>query len=106
MSAVFYIKRGDRGPSVEATLLGPDPDREPIVLTNASAVRFKMEPSLDEAAVIVSAAEGTVRYDWAASQTDTAGKFKAEFEIEWNDGRLQTVPNRGYIAVYITEDLD
>jgi hypothetical protein len=41
----------------------------------------------------------------ARCATSEAGQFDAEFEIEWDDGRKQTVPNRGYLKIYIDEDL-
>lgn len=82
-----------------------DPDGNAINLTNATAVKFKMANLVDANAVIVSAAAGTVRYDWAANDTRVAGTFNAEFEIEWSDGRKQTVPNDGYLTVSIERDL-
>ena len=103
MAEVFYIKKGDRAPSVEATLRRAD--RTAIDLTNATSVNFQMG-ELDNAAIIVSAEDGQVRYDWGSTETDTAGVFNAEFKILWNDGRQQTVPNRTVIKVYITEDVE
>lgn len=102
MSHVFYIKTGDTAPSVEATLRV---EGSVLDLTNATSVRFKMSNGLDEAAVIVDAAGGKVRYDWGSGQTDTAGTFDAEFEIAWTGGGVQTVPSKGYLKVYIAEDL-
>lgn len=103
MSNDFYIKRGDQGPSLMATLL--DANDAPINLTTADTILFKMGATIDSAVVIVSAAAGTVRYDWDTGDTSRAGVFKAEFEIEWNDGRKQTVPNDGYININIDKDL-
>ena len=103
MAEVFYIKKGDTAPSVEATLKRAD--NTPIDLSDASSINFHMG-ALDEAAVIVDAEAGTVRYDWQASDTEAAGVFEAEFKITWGDGREQTVPNRGSIKVYITEDVE
>ena len=99
----FYIKRGDRGPSLAATM--QDPDGIAIDLTAASAVKFKMGTAVDAEAVIVDADAGTVRYDWDEGDTNVAGTFNAEFEIEWADGRKQTVPNDGYFTVAIGRDL-
>lgn len=99
----FYIKRGDRGPSLSATL--QDPDGVAINLTAATSVTFKMGNGIDAAAVIVSPAAGTVRYDWGANDTRVAGTYNAEFEILWNDGRKQTVPTDGYLTVTVGRDL-
>lgn len=103
MSHVFYIKTGDTAPSIEATLKIDD---VPVDLTTATGVRFKMGDSLDEAAVIVDAAAGKVRYDWTSGQTSTAGTYDAEFEITWTGGGVQTVPSKGYMRIHIADDLD
>lgn len=105
MSAVFYIKRGDRGPSFAATLR--DAAGVAIDLTTAAAVKLLVATPtpLDVAVTIVTPTEGTIRYDWAEGDTDTAGVFNAELEIDWGGGLKQTIPNRGYIKIYIDEDL-
>jgi hypothetical protein len=100
---VFYIKTGDTAPSVEAIL---KIDNVPIDLTDATALRFKMSNGLDEVAVIVDAEAGSVRYDWGSGQTSTAGVYDAEFEITWTGGGIQTVPSKGYMKIYVAEDLD
>jgi hypothetical protein len=99
----FYIKRGDQGPVLDATL--QTPTGEPIDLSSADAVVFKMASIVDAPADIVSATAGTVRYLWELADTRRAGDFNAEFEIEWADGRKQTVPNDGYITIHIERDL-
>jgi hypothetical protein len=104
VSHVFYIKTGDTAPSIEATL---SIEGEAINLTNATGVKFKVPGlGIDAAATVVTAAAGIVRYDWGATDADVAGVFDAEFEITWTGGGVQTVPNKGYIKVYVTEDLD
>ena len=40
-----------------------------------------------------------------AWETDTAGVYRAEFEVMYNDGRLETFPNDGYISIQILSDL-
>lgn len=109
MSHVFYIKRGDTAPAVEATLRQPGTAEglpgAPIDLTAATTVRFLMEGGVADDAVIVDAAGGQVRYDWQPGETDVAGTHDAEFEITWGDGRKQTVPNGEYIKVVIAADL-
>lgn len=104
-SHLFYIKRGDLLPSVEAALRTIT--REPIDLTPATGVRFLCSNGVASPAVIVDTTGGLVRYDWDTDETDTAGVFNAEFEITWGDGRKQTVPNgqNDYIKVIITADL-
>ena len=65
MSHVFYIKRGDTAPSVEATLRNPGSAQglpgPAIDLTAATGVRFLMGGGLAQDAGIVGAAAGEVR---------------------------------------------
>ena len=108
--ADFSIKRFDRLPSIAATLT--DALGSPVDLTS-STVKFIMAsapgggtPTLNTAATIVSAAAGTVRYDWAAGSTVTAGDFVAEWEVTFASAKKQTFPSVGYNTITISPDLD
>lgn len=104
----FYIKQNDTGPSMLATL--QDASGNAIDLT-AGNVRFHLRPinsstaKVDEAATIVTADAGIVRYDWQASDTDTIGSYQAEFEVTYADASIETFPNDGYILVEIISDI-
>ena len=102
---LFFIKTGDRLPAVAAILKGPD--KLPINLTSAIGVKFICTNGVSAAATIVSAVDGSVKYEWGAAETDVAGEFQGEFEIDWDNGVLQTVPNGQdeYIKVFVTADL-
>ena len=104
----FYIKRNDTSPAMLATL--QDANGDAVDMTAAS-VRFHLRPigsqtvTVDEAATIVTALEGLVRYDWQASDTSTAGSYQAEFEVTYADTTVETFPNGGYIPVEIISDI-
>ena len=104
----FYIKRNDTSPSMLATL--QDANGNDINLTAAS-IRFHLKPVgsstviVDEAATIVTALEGLVRYDWQAADTGEAGSYQAEFEVTYADSTVETFPNDGYIRVEIINDI-
>ena len=103
--STIIVKRGDTRPALTANL---STAAGPIDLTGAT-VRFVMgNPGeaavVNAAATIVDAAAGTVRYSWLPADTDTAGMWRAEWEITWPDG-VQTVPADGYDLVRIVSDL-
>lgn len=102
------IKRNDRAPSIAATLSDAD---GVIDLTSCTVKFFARLEQTDEikingtAAVIVSAAAGTVRYDFAALDVDTAGDYEIEWEITLPSGKKTTVPNNGYDRLVIGGDI-
>ncbi len=103
---VFHIKKGDRLPAIKATLEGPD--GKAVDLTDAASFRFLMEGLTPGTALLDSGpTAGRLVYFWEAGETDTIGAFKAEFEVTWNDGRVQTFPNsdEDRIEVVIYADL-
>lgn len=114
----FYIKENDTRPRYVVGLLDNygQQDEGPIDLTSATAVKFLMralDAAEDEApkvtdsthCVITDAANGLVTYTWQSGDTDHDGDFQVEFEITWNDGGKETVPNNDYFPVTVKEDL-
>jgi len=104
----FYVKQNDTSPDMLATL--QDADGNAINLTAAS-VRFHMRPVgggaivVDQAATVVTALDGLVRYNWIADDTDTVGSYQAEFEVTYADASIETFPNDGYIRVEIIDNI-
>lgn len=108
MRKPFIIKQGDTSPSIADTLYHPDG----VTVENltGATVKFVMasEDSIGTAkvkanAVVVNAAAGQVRYDWAMGDTDTHGGFVAEWEVTRADGSIETFPNGGYVPVAIIQ---
>lgn len=104
----FNVKQNDTSPTMLATL--QDASGDAVNITGAS-VRFHMRPigssqiKVDAAAVIVTALDGIVRYDWQASDTAVIGSYEAEFEVTFSDASIETFPNDGYIRVKIVSDI-
>lgn len=107
--ADFVLKSHDRYPSIQALFTSSG---APVDLSTATSVTFIMRPmqggqvKVNGVAVIVNAAGGVVRYDWAAADTDTPGSFQAEWQVTWSDGKRQTFPTQSYHTVDVLADLD
>jgi hypothetical protein len=112
----FTIKQHDTRPAYVADLVdNADTTPIPINLTAATSVTFKMRtagaadataPLVSAIATIVTPATGRVRHTWSSAHTATVGEYEAEFEIAWNDGGIETIPNDGYATINVIEDLD
>ena len=103
----FHLKRGDTSPSFERQLTG---DGAPIDLSEAgTTVRFIMhdggEAVIDRSASIVDAPEGVVRYNWLDGDTDTVGTYRAEFEVTYSDGAVESFPNDHDLYIRVAPDL-
>lgn len=106
----FAIKQGDTSPKLVAQL--KDGDGEPINLVDTQVIEFHMmNADTDEVVIEDSSASvddgenGVVSYDWKSGDTENEGHFKAEFEVVWNSGKIESFPNQGYIDVYIDRDI-
>ena len=60
---------------------------------------------ISRVAHIEDAAAGEIWVVWAAGETDATGVYRAEFEVLYDDGKVETFPNDGYISVQILENL-
>ena len=82
-----------------------------VVDLTSATVRFLMRAKnatsakVAAAATIVNAAGGVVKYTWTGTDTDTAGRYLAEFEVTIG-GKKQSFPNDRYIDVVVLKDLD
>lgn len=95
---VFKITQGDTSPSLVTTLWGGS---DSIDLSNVKEVKFIMEnryekvvidQGLQENVNLVDASDGTVEYVFGDGQTDDVGSYSAEFEVEFNNGSVETFP--------------
>lgn len=108
ISPNFGIKQNDTAPNIMGIL--KDENDEVIDISGAS-VRFHMsdyageEVMIDAEAAIEDAENGVVYYDWQEGDTAEAGEFKAEFEVTYSDGKVETFPNEGYIIIAISEEV-
>ena len=105
-AGIFYIKRGDRAPSLLYRL------RPKVDLTGATGVVFNMRAA--DGSVIINRAlaqidgdptQGVLRYDWQAGDTATPGTFESEFEVTLAGGLATTFPTPDYIRVIVVADV-
>ena len=95
----FPLKVGDLLPRYRAELTNAA--GQPLDLTTATAVTFKMRAKggttakVNAAAVFIDRPAGVVEYAFTGTDTDTAGDFDTLFLITWPDGP-QTIPPSGF----------
>jgi len=105
--ATHYIKRNDIARKVTdiLTLNGAAINLTGCTLSwimrnRATGVAIK------QTATIVTAATGSVEYQFVTGDTATAGVYDCEWEIVYTTGsKPLTVPDDGYIVLEILEDL-
>lgn len=101
----FQIKRGDTGPGIRYALQPSD------VSLSGATVRFQMQTAtkretvIDQPASIVTAQPPVVEYAWQPGDTASAGRYEAEFRVEYTDGTVETFPNSGFISVHVNVDV-
>ena len=93
MSDVTFVQ-GDTGPDVTGQILKKD--GTPRDLTTAGSIKFQMRKNddhrytVDAAADVLTPSEGRVAYSWDENELSVPGEYMAQWEITWNDGKIQT----------------
>jgi len=94
--------QGNTAPAITATLHDEDDPTIVLDLSTATGVRFQMRRpddrrfTVNAAAVIVDALAGKVAYAWSANDLAVPGDYDVQWEVTFNDGKVQTTahPNR------------
>lgn len=109
MTQTTYLKQNDTSPTLDAIL--SDAAGDPVNVIGAT-VRFRMVQvgdtalKIDAPARVVDGGAGHVRYTLQAGDTDTPGRYKAEFEVTFLDGSVETFTNTpNQLRVVITPEL-
>jgi hypothetical protein len=106
--AALYVKKGDVGVPITATLT--DKADAPVNLVGAE-VDFVMAlpntaPKVNADAVITDAATGKVSYTTIAADLNTVGTYFVEWEVTFSGGGIQRFPGDGYNVVVVRRNLE
>lgn len=107
----FTIVQNDTAPPISSRLTDSG---EVVDLSDASNVRFHMEDKFERVVVdddltgrvnIVDSGLGEVEYVWGSDDTKNVGSYKAEWQVLYDDGKIETFPSRGKIDIEVTEEI-
>lgn len=109
----FVFKRHDTRKSLRCLFRRKSND-EPYPFGGYNSIKFLMRNeatgqlvTLAGTAVVESPSDGGIlRYDWAAADVASIGRFTGEFEVEWADGKQSFPSENEFIKIIIVEDLD
>jgi hypothetical protein len=105
----FFIKQNDTAPVIQEQLFLGDA----IIDLTGCTIKFSMKATggsvkvnRGAAAIVGAEVNGTVQYEWIATDTDTIGAYQREWEITFPNTKVMTIPNDviGYV-VTITDDI-
>ena len=109
MTDTAYLKQNDTSPTLDAILTDANGD---VVNVSGASVQFHLQLigetalKVDAPAVVVNGEAGHVRYVLQEGDTDTPGRYKAEYEVTFLDGSVETFTNTPtQLRVVITPEL-
>lgn len=111
---IFKMKQNDTLPAIQVKIktVGCLDSVIPFNLSGVTACTFSMADDCGNLkissmpAAINCYSGGSVQYNWIEGDTDSAGKYKAEFELFFSDGKKLTIPTLGAIEVNILKDVN
>jgi 5-hydroxyisourate hydrolase-like protein (transthyretin family) len=90
------VVQGDTAPTLEAVIHDADNAEAPLDLTNATSVAIQMRKPDDRRYTvnaqvdIITAVDGRVSYTWGPNDLAVPGEYQIQFEVTFNDGKIQT----------------
>ena len=109
----FFIKRNDLLPTLPVQFFEAD-GVTPLPMESAVAVNMVCRakgagvddpPKFKKPLTLLDAATSLYEYRWSGTDTDTAGDFEYEFEIEWPGTKPQTIPADSYFTLTVVDDI-
>jgi len=108
MSTLYY-KEGDDSPSLAVSLKNPDGT---VATLSGAEVDIRItkarggENVVNSDASIQNADEGSVSYDPSDTDFDEPGRYRVEFEVTYDDGSVETFPNKGYHTLLVGRNME
>lgn len=110
----FTIVQNDTAPPISSRLTDSG---TPVDLNteNIGNVRFHMENKYKEIVIdddltgrvnVVDPDLGEVEYVWKTGQTENIGTYRAEWQVLYDDGKIETFPSSGKVTIEIVEELE
>lgn len=108
----FRIVQNDTAPPISSRLADSG---EVVDLSDASNVKFHMEDKFSRVVIdadltgrvnIVNADLGEVEYVFAQRDTKNVGTFKAEWQVLYDNGTIETFPSEGKVEVEVVEEIE
>jgi hypothetical protein len=115
MANSMQMTVNDTAPSAQGTLKSGRPKKVAVDIQGAT-VKFHMTDAANELKVNAAAnndqvgdgsdgSKGKVSYDWDPADVDTEGVYKAEWEVTYTDGTIQTFPTPGFNEIRFNAEL-
>ncbi len=107
MAADFSIKQSETLPYLNDALTYSDGS---VVNLTGATVKFIMRsltatlPTINTTCTVVSATGGTVRYAFSTTDTATAGRFQAIWQVTFAGGQLMSWPTIGSLDISIEDN--
>lgn len=108
MATDFSIKQGDTLPVLADTLTYSDGSAANLA---GATVKFIMRsstafnPAVNATATVTNGATGAVQYTFTSTDTATAGKYVAVWQVTFAGGNVQTFPTIGELSVSVEENI-
>lgn len=71
----------------------------------SGSAKFKKQGVVVGLQTVGSPTRGKVRYEWGGTDTDTAGLYAGEFEVQFGVSGRWTFPSVGTIPILVSEDV-
>jgi hypothetical protein len=106
--STFYIKQNDTSPDIQATCKDY---AGAVVNVSGAFVKFLMrdkrtgEVQVNASGVVVDGPNGVIKYSWSTGDTDTVGRYEAEFQVTYSDNSVETFPNNSFLTIQVLDDI-